>query len=234
MAMLAATAAGLSGCVTTQEKNARTVLLNERTLATETGVRVADENPEVRVLRVTVIRGRAGDGIAVRMFNSSSRPLTDLPVSIGVRTSKGRVIYLNDAANVDYYDAHVPAIEPGADATWVLTATPLPRGSGRPFAIVGVPTEPPTTRVRTLPRINASAREGAAGHVRVTVTNQSGVPQYGLQVYAVAARGGRDVAVGRATVAILDGGGQSTVSVHLVGTTSGAAIQVYAIPTIFS
>jgi hypothetical protein len=229
-----ATAVALCGCVTTQQRNARTVLLNERTLATETTVRVTYQNPLVRVEGIALIRSGADVGFAVRVANMSPRPLTDLPISVGVIGVGGRKLYLNGAANTGYYEAHVPSIAPRAQGVWVLAGGERTPVGGRPFALVGVAGEPPTTTVRALPQIAAVARVTIAGQLRVALTNPSGIPQYGLQVYAVASRSGRAVAVGRATVAQLDGGARASVSLGLVGSPAGAHVQVYALSTIFA
>lgn len=234
VATVAAAAAGLAGCVTTQERNARTVLLDERTLATETPVRVTRENPLVRVGGIALIYSGAAVRVAVQVVNTSPRPLTDLPISIGVLGPRGRRVYLNGAESADYYSAHVASIAARDQVTWVSTTDPRAPAGFRPFAVVGVAHVPPSTTVRTLPRIVATAQRPLADRVRVTLSNQSGVPQYGLQVYAVATRSGQAVAVGRATVAQLGNGARLKLSLIMMGRASNAAVRVYALPTIFS
>jgi len=232
-AIASASAVAVAGCVTTQQRNARTVLLNERTLATETAVRVSRENPLVRVGDVSLVHSRAGAGFAVRIANTSPRPLTDLPISVGVLGGHGRRLYLNGAASTDYYSTHVPSIAARDQVTWVArTGRQAPAGL-RPFALVGVARTPPSTAARTLPRIVATAPRPRAGRLRVALSNESGIPQYGLQVYAVVTKSGHTVAVGRATIAQLRDGARSNVSLILEGRTSGAAVRVYALPTIF-
>jgi hypothetical protein len=232
---VAAIAAGVCGCVTTQEKNARTILLNQRELASETGLKVPRENPSVRVLGISVVRGAGADALAVRVLNTSRRPLTDLPISIGVWTRAGHRVYLNQAANIGYFDTHVASIGAGGLTTWVYTARALPGAAGRPFAAVGFPRLPRTTGAPHLPLITAAPRGGAVdGALRVAVTNRSGIPQYGLQVYAVAVRGARAIGAARGTIAELDGGEQAAISLRLVGDTAGAQVQTYVLPTIFA
>jgi prepilin-type processing-associated H-X9-DG protein len=240
----------LTGCVTTQQENARTVLLNDRTLASETAVSVRRENPAVRVTALSVLRaqGRAGDVLIVGLFNSSPRPLTDLPISIGVVSPDGRRVYLNGGANIAYYDTHVPAVAAHSEAAWVLPGLHPPFLKGRPFAEVGVAHLPPTTTERTLPKIDASllavprsrqrhgqgTANGTVDALVISLHNRSGVPQYGLQVYAIAYRGGRPVGAARIAVANLDGGGRTTIPLRLIGSAAGAAIHLSAPATIFA
>ena len=68
----------------------------------------------------------------------------------------------------------------------------------------------------------------------MTVSNRSGIPQYDLQVYAVAIRAGRDVGAGRAEVTHLGTNATTTLSVTLLGVDQGAALRLIALPTIFS
>jgi hypothetical protein len=221
-------ATALTGCVTTQQKNARTLLLNARTLASQAPLRVTRANPSVHVAGIAVVGGAA---LVVRLHNGSDRPASDLPIEVGVVTGSGRRTTLNRAAGIGYYQAHVPSIAAGATTSWVLTrGTP----KGRPFAIVGVSTRPAGTTARALPRIE-TVQSGAPKRntVRANVSNHSGIPQYGLQIYGVATRDKRYVAAARAVIGELDGGGKAAVKLRFVGDLAGAAIRLYALPTIF-
>jgi hypothetical protein len=232
----AALALGVSGCVTTQEKNSWKVLLNARVLATQTPVRVSSENPGVRVERVQLVSGESGVAVAARLRNLTGHPLTDLPISVGVLEQKHARTYLNGRANLDYYDTHVPAIGAGATTIWVLPikARTAHKLAGRPFAVVGVPTAPASTPVQKLPQLALRQQSLAGGdRLQVSVDNRSGLPQFGVQVYAVAARGGQYVAAARAAIGDLGGGASATVGMTLLGKPARGSVQLFAPPTIF-
>ena len=89
-----------------------------------------------------------------------------------------------------------------------MTRHALPRG--RPFAWSGTPRDSPRRRCRAI------SAEPAADGAR-DVRNASDVPQYGLPVYALARRGGRYVAAGRATLQQLGTGDSATVPLRLIG-----------------
>jgi hypothetical protein len=139
--------AGLAGCVTTQEKNARALLVNARTLAAESTVHVRHKNAAVSVVSVRYVEGAASGAIAVGLRSSSTHALSDLPISLGVVSRSGRRRYLNGQANSDYYDAHVPVIPVGATVAWVLPGvkpsvlhdcgTPRRGGAGEPGTCAG-------------------------------------------------------------------------------------------------
>jgi hypothetical protein len=209
----------VSGCETTQQKSARSKVQAERVLATRHKVLVTRANPFVRAERVTVVRRAGRTAIAVLLRNTGSRPVSDLPISLRVG---GR--YLNRRAGLTYFQTHTPAIAPGGEATWVFVTRAPVRGAS---VIVGVHPAVSAEAGR-LPSLRASV--GARG---ATVTNSSGVPQYGLVVYAYAQRGTRLLAAGRASLARLAAGKSATVPLRLVGRPGGATVHVEAPPTIF-
>jgi hypothetical protein len=218
----------LSGCVSTQTTAARARLVNDRVLAATRPTEVVRSNPAVGVGAPVLIRSRAGTAVVIPVQNHSSSALTDLPISVGIRTRTGRKVFLNRSAGIDYFQSHVAAIPPRGSVTWVFT-TGRPVTLGRPFATVGFPQLHPSL-AGGLPRISVSWR----GTASVSVTNQSAIPQDDLPVYVVAVRGGRDVAAARAAVARLGTHGRATVTVNLPGGAGRATLYVIALPTIFS
>jgi len=230
--------AALSGCSTTQQEAARLQLNSARIRASQLAVRVTRANPHVRVDGVELLAGRDGSAVVVRVRNLLAHPISDLPISVGVRAAGGHKLFLNGAAGSDYFVTHVPAIAAGATLTWVFTTRrSLPPGA-RPFAVVGVQVPPLVSGLRSLPRIAASAAAVAPGgrgaaHIRVTVRNLSSVPQYELQVYFIARRSGRVLSAGRATIAHLGTRASASLNVQLVGNPAAAAGTLEASPTIF-
>jgi len=228
-----AVAAGLAGCVTTQEKNSWLLLRNARTLASQSAVHVRSTNPLVRVRGIEIVRNRRSVALVVSLANLGSQPLTDLPISVGVVAQRAAPVYLNGRANIDYYDTHVPAIAAHATTSWVLPGIRTVPG-GRLFARVGVARDPSSTTVAALPRIGAAQLTGtSADQLRIRLSNESSLPQYTVQVYAVAIRHGIDVGAGRAAVGELNGSAQATVGLALAGHSDGAQLELYAPPTIF-
>jgi hypothetical protein len=233
---------GLAGCVTTQEKNSWLLLRNARQLASETPVHVTHENPGVRVSAVQFVDSAHNTAIAVSLRNLTDRPLTDLPISVGGIVLGHKRVYFNRDANIDYWDTHVAALPARGSVTWVLPAVPgrpagrpfLIGGKIRPFAIVGMPSTPASTTARVLPRIGIEPRGAeTADPLLVSIANHSSLPQYGLQVYAVAVRDGRDVSVARTAIGELGSDSSMTVGLKLLGEPGGGTVELYAPPTIF-
>ncbi|HEX6651773.1 MAG TPA: hypothetical protein VF072_03450 [Thermoleophilaceae bacterium] len=224
----------LAGCDSTQNKNARAKLKAAREIAGRKPLRVTEPNPDVRVTSTAVVRGRRSSAVVVRLRNSAPRPFTDVPISIAARGPGGRTVRLNTRRGVDWFQTHVPAVPPAGEATWVLTTRRrLPRRA-RVVARVGVAASPPISRATSLPELDASPEGGVRrGAITVRVDNPSDVPQYGLQVYALAVEHGRYVAAGTAALEHLGTGQAKTVAVRLTGRPTGGRLQLSVLPATF-
>jgi hypothetical protein len=231
--MLAALA--LAGCATTQEEAARLQLNDARLRASAVAVRVTGRNPAIAVQRVVLLEGRTGSALVVRLHNRLGRPVSDLPISIGLIGARGVRTQLNGRAGLGYFLTHIPAVAPLGMLTWVFTTSRRLPTSARPFAVVGRRAAVGLPSPLALPVLSvlATSRVASRGRGVVTVRDQSAVPQYGLQLYAVAERHGRFLAAGRASIAHLSNGQSKQIQVHLVGAPSSAPITFQAPPTIF-
>lgn len=235
IAALGVAALPLAGCAdSTQTKNERARLQAERELASRKAQRVTQTNPVVRVEDVGLVRGRRGAALVVALRSRASRPLTDVPIAVGIRTRRGTRQVLNDAPRLGWFSTHVPAIPAGGTTTWVFkTRRPLPAGA-RPFARAGVLPATPLSEASTLPAVRAVPQTRPSRRTaRVTVTNVSDIPQAAVQVVATARRDGRWVAAGRAATPALEPGASTTVTVPLAGRSRGGELRLDASPTIF-
>jgi len=226
----------LGGCVeTTQQKNARAQLHADRLLASRSPVRVTRADPNVAVLKVSTLRSPAGTAIAVTLRNDGARPVSDLPVSVGVKTSSGRTTYLNRHPELPYLQTHVAGIGPHSRVTWVFSATrAIPNGQA--VARVGVSAialERAATQLPTIASSVTSVRSRGRGRsiLAVQVTNRSEVPQDDLEVYAYALSGDRLVAGGTALLGSLGAGAREAVQIPLVGKPAASTVRLETPPT---
>jgi hypothetical protein len=246
-------AGSLAGCATTQQQSARLKVRAERLLASARPVFVAHAGPQVAVLATALLRGHGSSAaIVVRLRNRTRALVSDLPLTVGLRDPAGCVRALNRRAGLPYLQTHAPALAPGATAIWVFPFHARGALRGGPLARVGgVATLPAraagdaarasagtagggaTRAADALPRVTATVTGPPRdGRVAVTVANDSGVPQYDLDVYALARRGRRLVAAGRASLAHLGTGARRTISIRLIGDLRGARVAVTAPPTL--
>ncbi len=225
----------VAGCTTTQQKAARLQLKNARIRLNETPLRLGAASSGVHVTAVRLLRGRSHPGAAVVVVvrNGSARPVSDLPVLVGVNSPGGHRTDLNAAAGESYFQNHLPVIGAGRTLTWVLTLGHRPPGGSRPFAMVGSASPTIITTIGRLPSLKVAPAGTRGTATDLTVRNSSGVTQYQLPVYAIARRGERPVAAGQATIEELDGGASAQLRLPLVGNPSGATLSFEAPPTIF-
>jgi hypothetical protein len=223
---LAATA--LAGCKTTQQSNDRLELRADRTLASRVPIDVAKQSPDVRVERTAVVDGAKGGAIVAVLKNVSDHVTSDLPIEAGVGGQP-----LNSGKTFSYGQTRAPALDPGEETTWVFQSDKrLPPGA--PFARVGTAPSPALATTGSLPEIDASPASGSTNStLSVKITNKSDIPQYDLEVYAVAKKGQQYTAAGAAAIEHLGSNGSKTVDVPLAGETKGAQVQLFISPIYF-
>lgn len=228
----------VAGCSTTMEEAARLQLNSARIRVSETGTRVTVAGHAVRVSRVSLVSGPAATAFVVVVRNESHTQVSDLPISVGVRTGRGRLVYFNARPGFEYsyFDAHLPVLAPGGALTWIYTTSRRPPPGSKPFAIVGGTPAPLLRAAAALPLIRASAalsgHEHSSSRLAVAVRNLSAIPQYQLPVFAFAKRGDRYVAAGSVTVDQLGGQASTTLHVRLIGTVANAQLEIEALPAV--
>ena len=226
----------LGGCVeTTQQKNARAQLQDDRLLASRSSVHVMRQDANIAVLKVRTLRSLGRGAVAATLRNDDGRPVSDLPLSVGVYTPGGHTTYLNRQPELPYFQTHIAGIGGKAEATWVFSsASPIP--AGRVFVRVGSPAIPLDRSVTQLPAIASSVTSvRSRGLDRTTVSgqieNHSEAPQDGLEVYAYALSGDRLVAAGTALVESLGAGAKQAVQIALLGSPGPSAVRLETPPT---
>ncbi len=231
-AVLVVAAGLLAGCTTTQHQAARMQVDSARGRAALLSTKVTAANPLVTAsVSATVAQG-GHTAFVVSVRNVGRKPVTDLPISVGYSLPGRPRVYLNAEEGLQYFQSHLPALFPGKPRVWVYTATRLLPKGAQLFATVG--DKPSVSALLSEPDVHVALKlDGVSDNrLRIGLQNSTSVPQYQLQVYAYARRGGRYVAAGNATVTDLGAGSTQKLSLPLVGAAQGATVQVEAIPTI--
>jgi hypothetical protein len=217
----------LSGCATTQDANRRASIQADRTLASRRALELRGTDRDVRAVTTTVLNGKEGSAVVAVLRNRGSQPVNDLPIEVGPEGGQP----VNARPNVPYFQSHAPAIAPGEETTWVYVSKD-PLGSNRAFVRVGAHPTPPLTTADHVSALDAGGK-GDGSSVKADVTNDTGVPQYDLDVYAVARTGGRMVAAGRANVEHLGVTESAHLTLPVIGDAKGAQVQIFAPQTLF-
>jgi hypothetical protein len=231
-ALLLALLLALSGCETNAEKSAKLErVAHSHVLARETGLTVSRQNPSVKVVQTTVLRGAEGAAAVVTLRNISPKTLRDVPLAITVKDAGGRTVFQNNAPGLEAALTSLALLPAHGEATWIDDQVPASGAPASVSAIAGVApvasgTIPPIEVLGVHPS-EESGSPGAAG----TVHNRSNVTQQNLVVYVLARRAGRIVAAGRALLSEVATGASVPFQAFLVGAPMGATLEASAPPT---
>jgi hypothetical protein len=232
LAALVLVALALTACESNQERSAKLEkaakahegeAAQRRALALR-ALQITRPSAKVKVIATAIVHDSEGVAAVVTLRNISGTSLSDVPIQITVRNARGASVYTNAVAGLSQTLAMVALIPAHAVQTWIddqVQATGTPAsvsakvGEGKPAggAI-------PQLRVER-PHLSESEAEG-------NVVNRSGVAQQELVIDAVARRGGRIVAAGRAVLANVPAGASTPFQIFFVGDPSGAQLQVSA------
>ena len=232
-AALALAALALTGCETTQEKSAaleRVAKRHERAAgAAARGLSIASPARSVKVTTADVVRSSEGAAVAITVVNESARALRDVPIEFHVHDARGASIYANDIPGLGAPLTSLASLGAHASVTWVDDQV---QPAGSPTGVRAIVGEGAAAGA-PLPQIAITgAREvedpangpGAEG----SVVNHSTIAQQELVIYAVALRGTRVVAAGRAVLQQLPAGTTSPFHLFFIGEARGARLQLSA------
>jgi hypothetical protein len=234
LAALAIVALGLvlSACESTQDTSARLEQQSGGALR-EKGVVVTRKNPDVKVVSTAAIQDENGTAATVTVRNTSRKALVQTPITIDVRGADRKRLFRNDDPGLEPTLVRIPVLRPGQTFTWVndqVVAAARPRDVS---ATVGAGSNSAAGRVPritvTAPRLEQDPVSGVAA--TGYAANRSKVEQRKLVLFAVARKGSRVVAAGRAQIPRLRPGKRARYSIFFIGNPNGARISVAAPPT---
>lgn len=231
---LALGALALSGCETTAEKSARLERQAKRiTLQQEKGLTIEHESTSIEVADAIVLHSGERAAAVVTLKNSSARAQREVPIAITVKDARGQTLFQNNEPGLERALVSVPSIPPHGTVVWVDDQ--LPAG-GPPRSVSARVGQAPS--VKTLPKLTVDGtklgEDPAIGQLAEgTVANGSKVAQSGLVLFALARRGDKIVAAGRALVQQLAPGASAPFQASLVGDAHGSSVQVAAPPASF-
>jgi hypothetical protein len=228
-------AVALCGCESTQERSAEMQRRAKHDVLAAHGAAVTRESPSVKVLQSTVIHTSSQSAVVVTLRNTSTHALENAPIEVTVRDAHATTLYQNNASGLEPSLSTVSLLLPGQEAAWVddqVTASGIPAGAS---ALVGEGTRASVS----IPQLSVagtrlSAEAGAQATLSGSVANHSQTAQQNLVVYAVARRGGKIVAAGRAVLPEVPAKGTNVpFQIYFVGDPSNAQIQTSAPATTF-
>jgi hypothetical protein len=227
---------GLSACESTADKSARIAAEGQKAVAASATLKIR-ASAQVRVARAVVVRGEGGAvAAAVEVRNRGAKAQRDVPVLIDVRDAHGTSLYKNDQVGLQPALQRLASVGARRTAWWVndqVTAAAPPR---RVTARVGAA---PAAASSRLPRVRLQGvhfdGDATGRFLTGTVVNPSRSVLRDVPIFAVALKGSRVVAAGRALVPRLpEKGNPKKVVFRLffVGDPRGARVQLTVAPDI--
>jgi hypothetical protein len=228
-------ALALGGCESNEERHAALMRADKHAhVQLAAGLVIGQPSRYVKVLATATLHDENGIAAVVTLRNDSPHALHEVPIAITLREPNGKVLYQNNASGLSTPLTHAPLLLPGQRLQWIDDQIP---GDGTPGAL--------DVRVGEGPATSAAAPSIAVtgGHLfddpsnglgaEGTVVNRSSVTQQELVVFAVAVRGGRIVAAGRAVLPSAPAHASTPFQVFFIGDPKGATLQFSAPPSTF-
>ena len=226
-------AGSLSACESTQDESARIGREGSHRTSAPTSLKLGAANREVRVSDTTVLSSGGRSAVAAKLTSTAASSQADIPLLLTVTGTTGKSVYSNQAGGLEASLQRMALLRAHQSGWWVddqvLTsqtakAATVRVGTGR--RVVGA-----SVALRT--RGVSTSEQGGISVVSGTVVNGSSTSQSKVPVFAVAQRGGKVIAAGRAVVPELPGrvGASASFQVFLVGNPAGAPIELTAVPT---
>lgn len=227
----------LSACESTQSKSARLEKDGAGKAQLQTVAKGA-ENPDVKVVGTTILANRDGGRAVVVELQDTGGAQTAVPIQIDAKDAKGATLYKNDLAGLQPSLQQMAYLARGRTAYWVHDQV---TAAERPASVDVRVAEPKDDRAPgTVPDIRLKQvhlTDDVSGLlVKGVVENHSKTVQRNMPIYAVARKGGKVVAAGRALIERLDPEPQKKPTVFrifFIGDPKGASLDVRAVPSTF-
>jgi hypothetical protein len=262
---LGALALTLSACESTETESARLGREGAKLIAGAGTLGTGGANPDVHVAQVALVQSPGRTAAAVRLTNTGAGAQLDVPVLIDVRSPRGASLYRNDIQGLEPSLQQMALLPAHTSGWWVddqVLASGTPSsvkvrvgasrltagraaGTGGAGAVgtgvagavgagVAGAAGAGTPEVQ-VSGVTLGSQELVGPYVDATVVNHSGVAQHNMPIFAVALRGQRVVAAGRALVPSLAAAGAASRAgfrLYLVGSPAGARIELTPAPAV--
>lgn len=222
-----------SGCETSAQKSARLEKAAARVAQTQqTGLAITRQSTVVDVTAASVVRGAEGSAAVVTLRNTSAHALRAVPIAISMKDAHGTSVYANDTPGLAATLTSVALLPAHGEITWIddqattVAARKVSAKVGEGVRVANV--EPAQLGVQGVHMTEDPSGSFAA---EGTVVNHTHTEQDELVIYAVARRGGKVVAAGRAVLASLHADASLPFQVFFVGDPNGAKLALSAPPT---
>jgi hypothetical protein len=226
-------APALAACESNIDRSARIAGQGRHLIADKGTLKLGASNRDVHIQRAVIVHGDGAAAAAVEVRNAGRRAQVNVPILIDVRDAKGTSVYRNDAVGLQPALQRLAVVRSGRTAWWVndqLLGAEAARSVSARVGAARAVARPPHIDARDL-HLDSDAN---GPYLTGAIVSRLQRPQRNLPVFAVALRGGRVVAAGRALVPKVAAHARKPVHFRLlfVGNPRGARIQVTIAPEV--
>jgi hypothetical protein len=226
----------LAACESTQQESEKIGREGSRPAGSQGSLKLGAVNRSVRVSDVTLLTSAGRTAVAAKLTGAATRSQLEVPVLVEVTGAHGKVSYSNETGGLEASLQRIALLRPGRSEWWVDDQVLTSQVATGVRVRVGTGSVPRAGS--TLPELSTTApqvaEQAGVSVLSSSLVNHSANAQGKVPVFAVAVRGGRVVAAGRAVVGVLPGrpGAAVPFQIFLVGSPAGATIELTAVPTV--
>jgi hypothetical protein len=227
-------AAGLSACESTADKSARIAAEGKKAVQASGTLKIRP-SADLKVARAVVVRGAGGAvAAAVEVRNRGGAAQRDVPVLFDGRVARGKTLYENDQVGLQPALQRLASVRARRTAWWVNDQVTVASAPRRVRARVGAA---PAARPGSVPDVSVRGlhweSDATGRYMTGTVVNPVARVLTDIPIFAVALKGKKVVAAGRALVPKLPAKGNRKKVVFrlfFVGDPRGARVQLTVAP----
>jgi hypothetical protein len=222
----------LTGCETTAEKSAKLEKAAKRVAPVQQqGLSIAHVSSVVRVQSATLVHGTEGTAAVLTLHNSSAKAIREVPISISLKDAHGATVYTNSTPGLAKTLTSLALLPAHGDGVWIDDQIPGTSAKSLATKVGEGATVSGAAPRLTIGETQLTKDPSGAATVEGTIKNSSSTAQSELIVYALARKGERVVAAGRAVLASLAPGASAPFQAFFVGSPAGGRLQLSAPPT---
>ncbi len=220
----------VSACESTEQESAK--IASQEQAASASALKLGAVNRHVRVSDVTLVSGGGRMALAARLTSSSTRAQADVPLLVNVTGPGGKILYTNATPGLEASLQHISSLR-AHQAVWFVDDQVLTNQRTSAVKVtVGTGVSSPSSRATSLTTTAVHTVQQAGVSVLSARLLDRGAPAHTMAaVFAVALKGARVVAAGRATVETGARSGAGTpFQIFLIGNAVGAKVELTAVP----
>ena len=223
-----------SACESTESESAKIAREGGPAAAAPSALKLGAANHGVHATDVTLLSSGGRTAVAVKLTATSSRAQSNVPLLVNVTGAGGKVLYTNGTGGVEAALQRIALLRPHESEWWVDDQVLISQAASTVKVRVGTGTSARSSAAAPVLTVNKQRVGAQSGLSTLSgeLVNGSSKAQDKVPVFAVALRGGKVVAAGRAVVGSLPGhrGASAPFQIFLVGNPAGATFELTAEP----